>query len=245
MSALAASLLLSAATLAAPLPSGSAFWKPGWDEPSDPDRDCTFARSKGELTITVPGGDHCFLTERGKMNAPRLVRDFKGSFTLAARVSLRRPPSALAAARVAGGLVVFGPGPADPIVHVEFARTGAAAPVRYLAVYLRLPGAKGRGTMTCDSRMPGWPVSADSDTMHVRLERLGRMFRVCLSDDGRRWYWMSGGFGVGRLPEQVKVGLFASSSSSDVSEVRFDRFRLVPVADGVKFHPDSPRVFDD
>src|SRR4051812_31099083 len=83
--------LVVRAASAAPVPGEKPF-QTSWDPPTDPDGDCTFQRVEGKLTITLPGSDHDLGIERGRMNAPRLLRDVEGDFVVQVRVGgLFRP----------------------------------------------------------------------------------------------------------------------------------------------------------
>jgi hypothetical protein len=76
-----------------PDPEPNPFAAPGWDKPTDPDRDCKFKREMGGLVITVPGKDHDLAIERGLMNSPRLLRDVEGDFVALVRVGGNFVPS--------------------------------------------------------------------------------------------------------------------------------------------------------
>jgi hypothetical protein len=80
----------------------------------DPDSDCRFKADDGKLTITVPATHHdlTYKTESSKLNAPRVVQDAKGDFTLEVTVSrftLPKPNTASAGqvSFVSGGLLVW------------------------------------------------------------------------------------------------------------------------------------------
>ena len=69
--------LLLACCFADPEPVET-FFKPGWDKPVDPDKDCKFVQAKDSLTIRLPAKDHDFDTKRRKYYAPRMLREVKG-----------------------------------------------------------------------------------------------------------------------------------------------------------------------
>lgn len=75
--------LLASVILAAPAPPP---FKAGWDKPLDPDSDCKFTREKDSLTIELPGTDHDYYPLRGRVNAPRLLREIEGDFEMQVRV---------------------------------------------------------------------------------------------------------------------------------------------------------------
>ena len=73
----------------APVPKAKLieFYKPGWDRPIDPDRDCKFRASRDSLTIEVPAKVHDLYANFKLANAPCLLRDVTGDFTVEVRVS--------------------------------------------------------------------------------------------------------------------------------------------------------------
>src|SRR5262249_36323812 len=58
-----------------------------WGSAVDPDGDCTFTIKPNALTIAVPGSDHVLGVERGRMNAPRVLREITGDFIAQVRVA--------------------------------------------------------------------------------------------------------------------------------------------------------------
>ncbi len=86
------SLLLCSALAFAADPDPNPFLS-GWDKPVDPDKDCKFDKVKAGLTLTIPGKDHDLGVERGRMNAPRLLRDVEGDFVVQVRVGGDFTPS--------------------------------------------------------------------------------------------------------------------------------------------------------
>src|SRR5262245_13596775 len=51
-----------------------------YGEVIDPDKDCTFTLTGHKITIAVPGSDHFLAWERGKTNAPRVMKEWEGDF---------------------------------------------------------------------------------------------------------------------------------------------------------------------
>lgn len=56
----------------------------GWGTVVDPDGDCRVEEKDGTVTITVPNTNHdlTYSVPGGKFNAPRIVREVEGDFTL-------------------------------------------------------------------------------------------------------------------------------------------------------------------
>jgi regulation of enolase protein 1 (concanavalin A-like superfamily) len=60
----------------------------GWGTAVDPDGDCKFEEKEGTVTIRVPGTNHdlTYQDAAGKLNAPRLLREVEGDFTIQVKV---------------------------------------------------------------------------------------------------------------------------------------------------------------
>src|SRR5262249_24572468 len=71
----------------------------GWGEVIDPNRDCKFAGSRDELTITVPGGHHNLHPSAPFQNlsAPRVLQKVTGDFDVQVRVQPFSRPKAITA----------------------------------------------------------------------------------------------------------------------------------------------------
>src|SRR5690349_8072593 len=57
-----------------------------WGKRLDPDKDCRFDRFKERLIISIPKKDHDLAIEQDVMNAPRVLHDVEGDFSLQVRV---------------------------------------------------------------------------------------------------------------------------------------------------------------
>src|ERR1051325_8871106 len=60
---------------------------PGVGTVIDPDNDCTVRDLGGKLRITVPGKAHDFAAELKRWNAPRVMSDVQGDFTITVKIS--------------------------------------------------------------------------------------------------------------------------------------------------------------
>jgi regulation of enolase protein 1 (concanavalin A-like superfamily) len=202
-----------------PDPEPNAF-QDGWDKPTDPDKDCTFKKEKGGLTITVPGKDHGLAIERGRMNAPRLLRDVEGDFVAEVRVSGTLNPSmtSTAAGRtpfLAGGLVLM----ADEKTYIRLER--AAYRRDDVATYANW-----------ELRQDGnWLLQGNSSVCplkekaaYLRLERKGDRLLASVSEDGKEWSELSPL--ELKLPAKLKLGVTANSTCTDPFSAHFDRFKL-------------------
>src|SRR5262245_2460185 len=91
---LACALLLGT-TVAAPVPPPKPAprpWCHGWGEPLDPVGGCRFRRDGAALRIDLPGGEKNWLAMfAGDWDAPRLLREIEGDFTIQVRAAVSLP----------------------------------------------------------------------------------------------------------------------------------------------------------
>ncbi len=59
----------------------------GWGDVTDPDGDCTIQLKKNKLLITVPGTLHDLNPRNNKINAPLVLREVEGDFSVQVKVS--------------------------------------------------------------------------------------------------------------------------------------------------------------
>ena len=94
-------LLLSCLPLsvavAAPVPPGADLTaiERAYGTWADPDKDCNFKLTGGELKVSLPASGHLLGTSyKGTNNAPRAMRDVEGDFTAVVRVVVPVPDKA-------------------------------------------------------------------------------------------------------------------------------------------------------
>ena len=84
-------MLLAACLLLPAIPAASEPVQiiKGWGEATDPDGDCKATFDGGKLTIWIPGVYHDFWAEKdkGKVNAPRVLQDVDGDFSVQVKVT--------------------------------------------------------------------------------------------------------------------------------------------------------------
>jgi regulation of enolase protein 1 (concanavalin A-like superfamily) len=232
--------LTACLALAAPIPKpkGELFYKPGWDSPVDPDKDCRFTKRPGSLTIEIPGKPHDFEYQK-RTNAPRLLRDVRGDFRLEVRVSARWRPSR--DAHEAASLVVFGGDDERNVLQVEVGREHEEGrPRMYTRTVHRYQKTirngeaaslvSGASSGRQEEGSDGYPLARGASAAYLRLEREGDRWRACFSSDGEKW--SSHTITVKdslTLPATVKVGVMACSTSKGRLQVTFDQFKLTPL----------------
>jgi RNA polymerase sigma factor (sigma-70 family) len=206
-------------------------WLSLWGTVIDPDGDSRFAATRTSLTVKVAGGPHA-LGDRGRPNAPRVVRKVEGDFLVQVKVSPTVPPADPAAFE---RNLFPEPGQADSLNSSAFYGAGIlvaqdgdnslqfeegsvlreGGPRQYLALHTRSGGTARHG----EAMPPG-----DGPFRHLRVERIGpHLFPAC-SPDGERWRYFPA---VTReLPEVLGVALVAGHNTSQGFEVTFSEYRL-------------------
>jgi regulation of enolase protein 1 (concanavalin A-like superfamily) len=214
------SLLLVSALAFAADPDPNPFMS-GWDKPVDPDKDCKFVKEKAGMTLTLPGKDHDLGVERGRMNAPRLLRDVEGDFVVQVRVGGDFTPSNGSTTTervpfVGAGLVLMNGD--NTYIRLERAALRYASGVKtYSNWELRKDGKwEKSGTIT------ELPLTAK--TTYLRLERKGDKLIGSVSEDGKTWKDMDPI--TIELPAKVKLGVAACTTSSEAFAPHYDQFKL-------------------
>lgn len=221
-------LLLVCATFAAPAPEP---FVAGWGKPVDPDSDCKFRRDNGALIIEMPGTDHDYDTVRGRVNAPRILREFEGDFEMQLRFRIDGRPSIKSTVKdqpsyVAGGFLVIPP-ESYAMLFYRFQYGVAAEGIRAdgFTAQLYRGNRGGYGCGECDKNWEKWPFKAKPEYVYLRLMRKGALLDYSISPDGKSWV-MGGGLNLLSLPSKIKVGLVAFTTSTEPSKVRFDQLKL-------------------
>ncbi|HTU23002.1 MAG TPA: protein kinase [Gemmataceae bacterium] len=189
-----------------------------WGRQFDPDSDCTFNVQGGALKIDVPPTPHDLSIERGRTNAPRVLREVDGDFRLQVKVCGDIQPMAVGsvAGRLsfqAGGILLW----SDERNYVRleraaFSRNGKIT--TYAAFEARVNGRAG-GAHTL-----GIP---DKDT-HLRLERRGNQLRALVSAHGELCRSLQN-IDID-LPSKVLVGVAVVNAAQQPLQVRFEELQM-------------------
>jgi serine/threonine protein kinase len=184
---------------------------PGWGEFIDPDGDCAYNHSRGAVTLFVPGRDHDLMAERGKMNAPRILRPVEGDFIVQVHVSGTfsplEPVQRITVAYHGAGLLLM----QDEGTYVRLERAcyaTAAGRVVYVSSEIRLGG-----QMVTHLSPTHHPLSEGVDVA-LRLERIGDRILSAFCPDGGRWVYLD----TKALPltPALRVGVAAINTSAQV-----------------------------
>jgi hypothetical protein len=194
----------------------------GWGLVVDPVGDCTFDHTEGKFTVKVPGAYHDLWPVKGKVNAPLVLQEVVGDFTidvLVEEVTKAEPDTVLpgmasTASFHAGSLVIW----QDAKNFVRFDRTdmnkdGRATNACYLHVFQ-----DGERTVSLAPIVPDRPT-------HLRLTRKGDRVTAAYSQNGAKT-WTSLAEHKVTLASKVKAGISALNSTSRENVVCFADLKL-------------------
>lgn len=200
---------------------------PGWGTAVNPDRDCTFFLSKGMLLINVPGDrPHDLAADIGTVNAPRVLQEVRGDFTLQVKVEGRFSPgeeSTKAERTGYNGAAIVAMTDAQNVVTLARAvlqRPGEEA-VPYANFEIRVGGQLQRMGLTGDHPLP------KDGPVFLRLERRGAKFLGAVSKDGASWHVLEAKEVPVAWPKQLQAGVAAISTSMEEFNPRFSKLQLL------------------
>jgi len=194
----------------------------GWGLVVDPVGDCTFRHEEGKFSITVPGAGHDLWPLKGEVNAPLVLQDVEGDFTVEVLVrSVEKaeegsaiPGRASTVAFHSGTLVIW----QDAKNFVRLDRTDmnkAGKPITscYLHVF-----DDGKRVVELAPIVPDLPTS-------LRLTRKGNRLSAAYSQDGRK-SWQSFPEQAIDLPAKVKTGISALNGTVRSNTVQFEELKV-------------------
>jgi regulation of enolase protein 1 (concanavalin A-like superfamily) len=193
-----------------------------WGTAVDPDGDCQFAIQGEGLTVTAPGSDHVLGVERGKMNAPRVLRAADGDFIAQVRVSVDFPEGATAAVPnkppvLVAGLVLF----VDDGTYVRLERASVEARDERLN-YVNWEVRKDREWTRHGSSQEA--KVEPSEHLWLRLERRGERLLGYHSADAVQWQALPPI--ELKLPPAVKVGVTVGHNTTTPHSAAFAGYKL-------------------
>ncbi|MGO9917129.1 MAG: protein kinase domain-containing protein [Isosphaeraceae bacterium] len=192
-----------------------------WGNAVDPDADCSFEMdpSEDKVRIIVPGKTHILSAEIGQVNAPRILRDFKGDFDLRVRVAGTSHPGGTATTTVyspyhGAGLVIWQD-------QENYVRLEIAADLQYGRVrpYVNFEYRK-EGALAVSRGM-----NNGDGSNHLRLKRRGDEIFASFGPDGVRWNSFPPL--VAKLNDRLMVGVTAINRSTKPLTAEFERFDVV------------------
>ena len=187
-----------------------------WGMAIDPDGDCKIDDKGAVLEIAVPNTHHDLNADNNKLNAPRIVREVSGDFTMTVRVAGDFKPSAKstnpkAVPYIGGGIVVWQD--SDNYIFLGRAAISRNNKISEFAAFEeREWGTRG----ALNNR------GIDSGGVYLRVERRNNRILGYTSKDGKNWARLDPM--ETSYPATLKVGLYAINGCTDPVTVRFEHF---------------------
>jgi regulation of enolase protein 1 (concanavalin A-like superfamily) len=200
----------------------------GWGMVVDPDGDCRINEEKGFVTITVPGSHHN-LWPGDALNAPRVLTEVEGDFSVKVKVSGDFDPGNRPAwgygssANNGAGLLVW----QDELNYIRFERHERRSGGRHrffsplLEHRLRGRFLIGLGPPPSESA-----VFKENGTF-LRLDRRDDLVTAFWSSDGTNWKYVNQFRSFDR--KKVFVGVSAQNATRKEFKASFEQFRVTPL----------------
>lgn len=226
-------LALPLLAVAAPIPKETDAEKLAklFGTPVDPLKDCKFTLDGTKLTLTAGKGDHDLAVEAKEMNAPRVVKEIEGDFSVSVKVSGEYPKGAKGATEKRT-IVFYGAGilvweDEKNYVRLEKAYIDSlnGTPVNcYGSWELRAGGEWVRRGTNEDFKMDA------KDPAYLKLARKGNKFTAAISTDGKKWTELEEI--EAEMGKKVKIGVCAVHICDTGFDTVFEDYQLK--ADKVK-----------
>jgi hypothetical protein len=192
---------------------------PGWGRVVNPDGDCNFYLGKNSLVISVPatGNPHDLAAEIDRTNAPRVIQDLEGDFSIEVQTDGRYQPGDIS---TQGGRSAYNGAALIMTLNPQNVVTLARAvlqfpgdkPGFYANFELRTNGKLQRIGLTSDYGLPA------QGPVYLRLERSGSSITGAVSLDGSDWHSL----GTKQVPSNWSGKLSAGVAAISTSEAEFD-----------------------
>jgi regulation of enolase protein 1 (concanavalin A-like superfamily) len=197
-----------------PEPEGSQLGT--WGMAIDPDKDCKIVDKGKSLDISIPNTHHDLNADNDKMNAPRVVREVTGDFTMTVRVAGAFQPSEKstnpkAVPYIGGGILIWQD--SDNYIFLGRAAIYRSKKVSEFAAFEEREWGT-RGALNNRGIEPGG--------VFLRIERRNNRILGYTSKDGKNWAKLDPM--ETSYPATIKVGLYAINGCTEPIDVRFDNF---------------------
>lgn len=222
---------VASAAFAAPAPVSkpkpSNVWVDGWDKPVDQVGDCGFTPVGDKLTIAMPprkGGRWIMGVFNGATSgtAPHMLRDVRGDFSV--QVRMTGDFTGASGRHRAAGLLLKA-GQHTILLQRQWATPrGSGKPCHGVLSQLWEP----LGPASWGAASREISVGPQDRTTYLRLERRGDRLVTKWSPDGAEWTVLTDRV-IPKLPERLKLGVFAHGTDTTLFEPVFDQFKLTPL----------------
>ena len=201
---------------------------PGWGQVIDPDGDCTITASDGKITVTVPGTTHDLSSYHSiykKRNAPRVLQEVDGDFTVEVEVSGTFEPGTAGTLPEAypfnGAGLLLWDNDAD---YVRFERNVWVTSQGEHSSYTPLFEYWQNDQDLMQDQPSSKPFFKGPSTW-LRITRQGNQLHAAVSNDGTNWIEQNPV--TVQLPEKIEVGVDAINTSKKPFKVEFSELKLV------------------
>lgn len=187
----------------------------GWGQTEDPDADCKISAKEGTVTFTVPGTSHDLWPGGDrKVNAPRILQDVEGDFTVQVKVaSSVKPENGFFRA---GTLLIW----QDDKTFIRLDSACAHRGGSTFDFYCYLHVFKDKDRLVNEHLRPLKDQPTD-----LRLERRGTKIMASFSQDGGKT-WKSFAEKTADLPQKLKVGVAAVNGTKNPFTVTLEDFKI-------------------
>jgi regulation of enolase protein 1 (concanavalin A-like superfamily) len=189
-----------------------------WGMAIDPDGDCQILDKGTALEISVPNTHHDLNADNDKLNAPRVMREVTGDFTMTVKVIGTFKPGTKstnpkAVPYIGAGIVVWQD--SDNYVFLGRAAINRNGKISEFAAFEEREWGS-RGALNNRGIDPGG--------VYLRLERRNNRLLGYTSKDGRSWSRLDPMEPT--YPSTLKVGLYAINGCTEPISVQFDNFQF-------------------
>jgi regulation of enolase protein 1 (concanavalin A-like superfamily) len=189
-----------------------------WGMAINPDNDCKIEDKGSALEISIPNTHHDLNADNDKLNAPRVVREVSGDFSLTVRVTGKFNPGAKstnpkAVPYIGGGIVVWQD--SNNYVFLGRAAINRQNKVSEFAAFEEREWGT-RGAVNNRGIDPGG--------VYLRLERRNNRLMGYTSKDGQNWARLDPMEPT--YPATLKVGLYGINGCADPVTMRFDNYKF-------------------
>ena len=189
-----------------------------WGTLIDPDGDCKIEVKGKTLQVAIPETHHDLNADNDKLNAPRVLREVTGDFTMSVKVGGDFKPSTVstnpkAVPYIGGGIVVW----QDSNNYIFLGRAGINRRGKigeFAAFEEREWGTRG----ALNNK------GIDQGGVYLKVERRGNRIMGSTSKDGKNWTRLDPM--ETSYPATIKVGLYAINGCNQPTTVEFENFQF-------------------
>lgn len=187
----------------------------GWGQTEDPDGDCKISAREGKVTFSVPGTAHdLWPGAPGRVNAPRILQDVEGDFTVQVKVaSTVKPENGFFRS---GTLLIW----QDDKTFIRLDSACAHRGGSTFDFYCYLHVFKDQERLVNEQLRPLKDQPTD-----LRLERRATRIMASFSQDGGKT-WKAFGEKTVDLPRKLKVGVAAVNGTNSPFTVTLEDFKI-------------------